>query len=77
MYCSVASCRFDIRNWKGIKIMASVIQSFIEYLGLNYQPTTFADLITWFILVVIGIRTLMFTVSGIFSVTKSVGKGLR
>lgn len=29
----------------------SVVESLIEFFGLNYTPTTFADLITWLVLV--------------------------
>lgn len=48
--------------------MAQIISEFLVWLGLTGQPLTFADLITWFVAVMIGMRIICYVIDSMFYV---------
>ena len=57
--------------------MAQIIQDFLEYCGLNYQPQTFGDLITWFVAVLLVMNVLFGMLKSLISSSENLGRMLR
>lgn len=56
--------------------MAVIINDLITFFGLEASPATFADFISWFLTVCIGLELVRFVFIAIFSLISAVGRGI-
>ena len=52
--------------------MAQIIKEFMEYCGLYYQPETFSDLITWFVMMLCTFSLLFGVIKAMFSTVSQI-----